>query len=106
MCQDTKALDGGILANTLDGDIDFVAPVAFDLQSFCRTAELVHVAVVDGTNQTEGDRCRIVTFLVSIEDGLESRAGGGCSLLVGYHVAGDGLGGVGSHVKHACSALQ
>ena len=74
--EEAEAFDGSIVANALDGDVEFaVGLFAFDLESLARTTDLVEVVLGDKANETEGDRGGVVALLVGVDDGLYACAG-------------------------------
>ena len=106
--QETKTVQGGIIANALEGHVQFaVSFLALDLQALCRAADVVEVVNGNQTDETESNGCGVVTLLIGINNGLDTCACGDIGILgTRLDSSGDGLGCVLRHVEHFGTSLQ
>ena len=97
--EETEAAHCGIFADTFQGDVHLAVTVfAFYLQALFRTVDAVKVVAGHLADDTEGDGCGVITFLVSGKDILQTGEFLRSSLAIYYHVGADGLCRVLCHV--------
>ena len=72
--QEAEAADCSVVADTLDGERHLaVLVLTLDLDALLWRADAIEVVLLNESDKAEGDRCRVVSFLVGVKDGLEAR---------------------------------
>ena len=91
--QEAKTVDGGILTDAFDGDIQFtVGPLSFDLDAFGTASESIGLPVFHQSQHSHSQRRGDISLLIGVQDGLKT---GECAAA---QPGTDGLGIVLVHV--------
>ena len=101
--QYAKAMHSGIVADTLNGQIH-VLPLALHLQTDGRAAQFRHVSLLQLSDDTDGQRTRLLALLVSLDDVLN--AGTSLLVLASRHAQCHRLGIMLSDIDDAGTSLQ
>ncbi len=105
--QKSESPHGGILAYALYRYVhrDGVVP-AFHLQAFGLAAELVHIGITDGSHEADGERTCLQTFLIGVDDGLQSGECLGLVVFSSHDIKGHGPGRSRRDIYNPCTGLK
>ena len=92
-----------IAANTLDGQVHMLT-LTFHLQTDSRTSQIVEIACLQLSDNTDGQRSCLQTFLVCLDNILDTSAR--LLALAGIHAQLNGLGIVLGHIDDTGARFQ
>ena len=102
-CQHTKAMESGIVADTLNGQIHVLA-LTLHLEAYGGTSQFGHVGLLQLSDDSHGQRTCLNTLLVGLKNILNTRTS---FLVIAYlHTQSDGFGVILRHIDDAGARFQ
>ena len=99
--QKAKATDGGIVTNTLEGDVQLrVCSLALYLNALFFTADFVEVVFFDKPDEAESNRRGVIALLVALDNSLQTSTLRRATLTIGDNRGLDGLRRIVGDIEH------